>query len=50
MVLLHRYTGRHDIVLGTPIAGRTDKAIEPLIGFFVNSLVLRGDLSRIVRR
>ncbi|MCP4660487.1 MAG: AMP-binding protein, partial [bacterium] len=45
-VLLHRYTGREDIVVGTPIAGRNRREIEGLIGFFVNTLVLRTDLSR----
>jgi hypothetical protein len=43
--LLHRYTGQDDIAVGTPVAGRTEAATEPLIGLFVNSLVLRGDLS-----
>jgi len=43
--LLHRYTGRDDILVGSPIAGRTHVETEPLIGFFVNTLVLRGDLS-----
>ncbi|HET6978720.1 MAG TPA: amino acid adenylation domain-containing protein [Pyrinomonadaceae bacterium] len=43
--LLYRYTGQDDIVIGTPIAGRNRAEIEPLIGFFVNSLVLRTDLS-----
>ena len=44
-VLLHRYTGQDDIVVGTPIAGRNRPEIEGLIGFFVNTLVLRTDLS-----
>jgi amino acid adenylation domain-containing protein/FkbM family methyltransferase len=44
-VLLHRYSGQDDIVVGSPIAGRGRKQIEPLIGFFVNMLVLRSDLS-----
>ncbi len=44
-VLLHRYTGQDDIPVGTPVAGRTRVETEALIGFFVNSLVLRGDLS-----
>ena len=44
-VLLYRYTGVDDILLGTPIANRTRMEIENLIGFFVNTLVLRSDLS-----
>lgn len=44
-VLLHRYTGQDDIVVGTPIAGRTQAETEGLIGFFVNNLVLRTDIS-----
>jgi aspartate racemase len=44
-VLLGRYTGQEDVVVGSPIAGRTRAEVEPLIGFFVNSLALRGDLS-----
>ena len=43
--LLHRYTGQDDIVVGTPIAGRTRAETEGLIGFFVNTLVLRNDFS-----
>ena len=42
--LLARYTGQEDIVVGSPIAGRIHKEVEGLIGFFVNSLVLRTDL------
>jgi amino acid adenylation domain-containing protein len=42
--LLARYTGQDDIVVGTPIAGRRLET-ESLIGFFVNSLALRTDLS-----
>lgn len=44
-VLLHRYTGQDDIVVGSPIANRTRVETEGLIGFFVNTLVLRTDLS-----
>jgi amino acid adenylation domain-containing protein len=40
-MLLHRYTGQQDIVVGAPIAGRTAAETEPLIGFFINTLVLR---------
>ena len=44
-VLLHRYSGQQDIVVGAPIANRHRGEIEPLIGFFVNSIALRTDLS-----
>ncbi|GLY26187.1 non-ribosomal peptide synthetase [Micromonospora sp. NBRC 101691] len=44
-VLLARYTGRTDIAVGTPVAGRTRQETEELVGFFVNNLVMRGDLS-----
>ena len=40
-VLLFRYTGQSDIVIGSPVANRTHSQIEPLIGFFINNLVLR---------
>ncbi|HET7288490.1 MAG TPA: amino acid adenylation domain-containing protein, partial [Pyrinomonadaceae bacterium] len=43
--LLHRYSAQDDIVIGTPIAGRTRLETESLIGLFVNTLVLREDLS-----
>jgi pristinamycin I synthase-3/4 len=45
LALLQRYTGQPDVVVGSPIAGRTRVEIEPLIGFFVGTLPLRGDLS-----
>ena len=43
--LLHRYSGQDNILIGTPIAGRTQVETENLIGVFLNTLVLRGDLS-----
>ncbi|MUG94289.1 amino acid adenylation domain-containing protein [Scytonema sp. UIC 10036] len=44
-VLLYRYTGQTDILVGSPIANRERSEIEGLIGFFVNTLVLRTDVS-----
>ncbi len=43
--LLGMYSGAEDLAVGTPIAGRNRAELEGLIGFFVNSLVLRADLS-----
>lgn len=43
--LLARYTGQHDIVVGSPIAGRNRAETESLIGYFINTLVMRTDLS-----
>src|SRR5690349_11443535 len=44
-VLLSRYTGQKDIVVGTPVAGRNRAETENLMGFFVNTLALRTNLS-----
>jgi len=43
-LLLGRYSGQDDVVVGTPVAGRTRAELEGLIGFFVNSLAIRTDL------
>ncbi|HYG61974.1 MAG TPA: amino acid adenylation domain-containing protein, partial [Thermoanaerobaculia bacterium] len=43
--LLSRYSGQVDLAVGTPIAGRNRLETEGLIGFFVNTLALRGDVS-----
>ncbi|MET8150672.1 amino acid adenylation domain-containing protein [Actinoplanes sp. NPDC049668] len=44
-ILLSRYTGQHDIAVGTPIAGRDRPEVQDLIGLFVNTVVLRADLA-----
>ncbi|MBM7586118.1 amino acid adenylation domain-containing protein [Bacillus pakistanensis] len=44
-ILLYRYTGNDDILVGTPIAGRNHEEVEELIGFFINTLVIRTNLS-----
>jgi len=44
-VLLAKYSGQEDVVIGTPIANRNRAEIEALIGFFTNTLVLRTDVS-----
>ncbi|SEE15321.1 AMP-binding enzyme C-terminal domain-containing protein [Tenacibaculum sp. MAR_2010_89] len=44
-VLLSKYSGQEDVCVGTPIANRTQSELEGMIGFFVNTLALRTDLS-----
>ena len=44
-VLLYRYSGQQDIVIGTPVGNRPKTELECLIGLFVNTLVLRTQLS-----
>src|SRR5262249_48231959 len=43
--LIFRYTNSEDILIGTPTAARPDADFEGVVGFFANTLVLRGDLS-----
>src|SRR5947209_19722363 len=43
--LLHRYAGQDDVCVGSPIANRNRGGVEGLIGFVVNTLVLRGNLA-----
>jgi amino acid adenylation domain-containing protein len=43
--VLGRWTGSTDLAVGTPVAGRTRPETEDLVGFFTNTLVLRGDLA-----
>ena len=44
-VLLHRHSGQDDICVGTPIAGRLRREVEDLVGYFINTLAIRSDLS-----
>ncbi len=44
-ILLHRYTGQTDLVVGSPLAGRDAAETEGLIGFFINTLALRANLT-----
>ena len=44
-VLLSRYSGQENVAVGSPIGGRNSPEIEPLIGFFLNSIALRIDVS-----
>src|SRR5262249_49015777 len=44
-VLLARYSGQRDIVVGSPIAGRTRAELEGMLGFLVNTLALRVQLT-----
>lgn len=43
--LFHRYTGQEDIILGSPVAGRTHRELENQIGFYVNTLVFRDSVT-----
>lgn len=45
-LLVGRWSGENDVVIGSPIAGRNHKDVEPLIGFFINILVLRTRLDK----
>ncbi|NUW41373.1 non-ribosomal peptide synthetase [Nonomuraea rhodomycinica] len=44
-VLLSRHSGQDDVVVGTPTAGRDRPELEPMVGLFASTMVLRGDLS-----
>ena len=44
-ILLYRYTGQEDICVGSPIAGRQQREVEELIGYFINTLALRNNIS-----
>ncbi|MGW6661420.1 condensation domain-containing protein, partial [Rhodococcus sp. NPDC055024] len=44
-VVLSRYSGEYDVVVGTPVAGRGERALDDLVGMFVNTLALRAVVS-----
>ncbi|MDE1715951.1 amino acid adenylation domain-containing protein [Chromobacterium amazonense] len=46
LLMLSRQSGQKDIIIGSPIANRMGSRVEPLVGFFVNMLALRMDLSQ----
>jgi amino acid adenylation domain-containing protein len=48
-LMLYRYTGQADICVGSPTAGRQYQEIDGLMGFFINTLALRTDLSGCIR-
>ncbi len=43
-VLIHHYTGQEVVLVGSPVSGRTDSEFSDVVGCFVNSIVVRGDL------
>ena len=43
--LLHRWTGQHDVIVGTPVRGRSHPDTEGVVGFFVNALALRTEVT-----
>ena len=45
-LLLAKYSGTDDIVVGTPVAGRGDRSLDPIVGMFVNTLALRTVIDR----
>ncbi|MBF0120231.1 MAG: amino acid adenylation domain-containing protein [Desulfobacterales bacterium] len=45
MILLHRYTGKNDIIVGSPFLGRTKSDFDKIFGYFINPVVLRADFS-----
>ena len=44
-VLLYRYTGQEDLVVGSPALGRTKAEFEPIVGYFVNPIALRSNMA-----
>lgn len=44
-VLLHRYSGQEDLVIGSPVAGRNHPSVEGLIGCFINMVVFRNQVT-----
>ena len=48
MTLMSKWSGQTDVVVGTPIANRVIPELEPMIGFFVNSLVMRAEVESVL--
>lgn len=45
MIALGKYSNQEDIIIGSPVYGRTNSEVENLVGVFVNTLALRGDIN-----
>jgi non-ribosomal peptide synthetase component F len=44
-ILLHRYTGQEDLIVGCPVTGRSEEELEPMLGLFIKTLVIRTQLN-----
>ena len=44
-IILYKYTGQEDLILGSPVAGRDHSDLEDQIGFYINNLVLRNQIT-----
>ncbi|SDD79109.1 non-ribosomal peptide synthase domain TIGR01720/amino acid adenylation domain-containing protein [Paenibacillus sp. CF095] len=45
-ILMHKYSGQEDLIVGTPIAGRTQEEVQPIVGMFINTLAIRSQPER----
>ncbi|MGI9553192.1 MAG: amino acid adenylation domain-containing protein [Aurantibacter sp.] len=43
-ILLHKYTGQEDLLVGSPMSGRNNKSLENIFGFFLDTMVLRSQV------
>ncbi|KAA2280847.1 hypothetical protein FY526_30770, partial [Clostridioides difficile] len=45
-ILMHKYSGQEELIVGTPIAGRTQEEVQPIVGMFINTLAIRSHPER----